>query len=166
MINNYALFNDHDNNNNLYILFSDAQITNKQSQKEVELLFNNDVLVGYMIPDFIRFAKIKYSGIIFLPNNILIDVINSVIKNSGLEPLSYKTSSGYMIKRNGDKLGVYATNGTFLRDRTISKGRFCTYYDLFIENNDLKSLIEIDEESLEGKDFYLSKENLWVVKSN
>jgi len=158
MINNYGFFNDHENNNTLRILFSDEPVTSVKNENEVSLLLNDNKIVGYLIPDFIRFAKIKYSGIIFLPNNVLIDVVNSVLANSGYETLAYKTNSGYVIKKNGDKYGVYALAGTFLKDESISNGKFCTYDELFIEHDDPNSLVEIDENNLEGKDFFLNKE--------
>lgn len=158
MINNYALFNHHEENDTLLILFSDKKITQTKNSKEVEVLYSGNELVGYKIPDFIRYAKIKYSGIVFYPNRLLIDVINSVLSNSDLETLTYKTESGYLIKRNGNTLGVFAKEGTFLRDETISQGRYCSYYDLYIENENDSALIEINDENLENKDFFGNKE--------
>ena len=159
MINNYALFNHHEENNTLYILFSDTKFNNVKKVGNVEILCCDSDVVGYRIADFIRYAKIKYSGIVFYPNKILIDVINSVLANSKLDKLGYKNESGYVIKANGGSLGVFATAGTFLRDETISKGRYCTYFDLYIENENDNDLIVIDDMTLENKDFFGSKEN-------
>lgn len=158
MINNYALFNHHEDNNTLFILFNDKKITRSEKSFDCEKLFSDNEVVGYKINDFIRYAKIKYSGIVFFPNKLLIEVINSVLANSKLETLSYKTESGYIIKRNGKSLGVYAKEGTFLRDETVSKGRFCTYFDLYIEHEHDDMLIEIEDLSLENKDFFGNKE--------
>lgn len=158
MKNNYCLFNHHEDKDTLLILFSDETVTFKRKSNEVNILYHDSNIVGYEIENFIRYVKIKYSGIIFLPNNLLVDVINSVLNNSQVEPLGYKTESGYIIKRNGARLGVYASEGTFLRDETISKGKFCTYYDLYIENENPNDLVEILDEELENKDFFHHKE--------
>lgn len=158
MKSNYGIFNHHDLNNELLILFSDRNVTHEEKSGEVVCLYNDDEIVGYKIDNFIRYAKIKYSGIIFYPNHILIDVINSVLANSKVETLSYMNNSGYFIKKNGNHFGVYAEKGTFLRNKKKSLGRFCTYYDLYIENESPNSLIEIIEDNLDNKDFFESKE--------
>ena len=158
MIENYGLFNHHEDNNTALILFSDEVITSKKGDDEVLVLYHDDKIVGYEIKDFIRYAKIKYSGIIFLPSNPLIDVINYVLENHNLEPLSYKKESGYIVLLHENKKMVYAKEGTFLRDETISKGRFCTYYDLYIERENDQELIVIDEDIKEGIDFFISEE--------
>jgi len=158
MKSSYAFFNHHDENNTLYILFSDEKITSYKTSFDVDILYHNDNVVGYRIVNFIRYAKIKYSGIIFYPNKILIDVVNSILINSKVEELEYKKESGYVIKKNGYNLGVYALPGTFLRDETVSNGKYCTYYDLYIENETPNELIDIDDMSLENKDFFWNKE--------
>lgn len=154
MIKDYALFNHHEENDTLRILFSDEKYDTIKNVNNIDILIKNNSVVGYQIPNFIRYAKIKYSGIVFYPNKLLIDVINSVLENAKLETLSYKVSSGYIIKSNGDNLGVYAEEGTFLRDETISVGRFCTYFDLYIDSDEPNSLIKIDDKNLENKDFF------------
>lgn len=159
MIEKYGLFNHHDIDNTLVILFSDKHITGKKMNGEVTLLFNQEELIGYEIFNFIRYAKIKYSGIIFLPANPLVDVINSVLLNNNVEPINYKKESGYVVKidENG-KRRVFAKEGTFLRDGTLSKGVYCTYYDLFLQEDENASLIEIEEPIKEGTDFFRMEE--------
>jgi len=158
MIKEYGLFNHHDDNNTVVILFTDEKINNKKRLNEVTTLFHDNKLIGYQIDNFVRYAKIKYSGIIFLPSNILIDVINNILIDEGLETLDYKKESGYVTKMNNNKLGVFAKEGTFLRDETISKGRFCTYYDLFINSEKENELIIIDEDIKENIDFFMMEE--------
>lgn len=160
MVSNWGMFNYHENNNTLLLKFIDDEISNRVNHGNVNVCFNkDDKLVGYEIPDFIRFAKIKYSGIIFMPNHILVDVINNILINEKLEPLAYKNESGYVIKKmNNGKLGVYVKEGTFTRDKSISTGKFCSFYDLFIENENEKDLILIDDNSLEGCDFFVNKD--------
>ena len=154
MINNYGMFNLHETNNELLLLFSDLSVTNKVKHKEVICLFHNETLVGYSIPNFIRYAKIKYSGIIFLPNKILIDVINSLLINEGLEPLGYKSSSGYLIEERDNHKVVVAQIGVFLRDQTISKGHICTYHDLYIDSENPNDILYLDDEKYFGNDFF------------
>lgn len=157
MIENYGLFNYHEENASVLILFSDEQMTSKKEGQEVSLLYHNETLIGYEIHNFIRYAKIKYSGIIFLPSNPLIDVINIVLTNNHLETLGYKKESGYVVKMNKNQRMVFAKEGTFLRDETISKGRYCSYHDLYIKNDNEDELLVIDEEIKEGTDFFVSE---------
>ena len=159
MFDRYGIYNLHEENDALLILFSDEEVTSKKNSKEVEVLYHEDKLVGYLIPNFIRYAKIKYSGIIFLPNNYLIDVINSVLTNNELETINYRKNSGFVVKTNekGQKM-VWAIEGTFLRDHDISKGKYVTYYDLYIKNENENELIEIEEDIQEGKDFFKMEE--------
>lgn len=154
MRKDYGIYNNHELDNTLLILFSDEEVTNSKKKDEIEVLYHDIKIIGYKISNFIRYAKIKYSGIIFLPSNTLVDVINSVLKNHQLETLEYKTSSGYITKRNGNNLGVFALKGTFLRDQSISKGKFVTYFDLYIKNENSDELITIDESIKEGVDFF------------
>ena len=154
MITNYGIYNHHELDNTLLILFSDFSVTKTINQSEVDVLYHDELLVGYRIRNFIRYAKIKYSGIIFLPADPLIDVINMVLNNYGLENLAYKASSGYITKVCDNHVMVYAKNGTFLRDQTISQGKFCTYYDLYNKNENEHQLIQFDEKVKENEDFF------------
>ena len=156
---NYGLFNHHEEDNTLLILFSDAKITSTIKDGEVVSLYHGDELIGYQIINFVRYVKIKYSGIIFLPSPLLVNVINSVLENHGLNTISVKNSSGYIVKKdsNGVKR-VYATEGTFLRDMSVSKGRFVSYFDLYIKVDNENELIMIEEEIKEGTDFFKMEE--------
>lgn len=159
MIEHYGLFNHHEEDNTLFILFSDNKVVNKTECNGVVSLFDKDnALVGYSIANFIRIAKIKYSGILFLPSRALVDAINSELINAHLEPISYKTYSGYVIENIEGKKVVYAREGTFLKDETISKGHVCTYDDLFIQNEEPNQIIYIDEDVPTGIDFFQMEE--------
>ena len=154
MIKNYGIYNHHEYNDTLLVLLSDAQVNKTESLGEVDVLYCEDKVVGYRIKKFIRYAKIKYSGIIFLPANPLIDVINTILRKYHLETLDYKTHSGYITKMHENKVMVYATSGTFLRDESISQGRFCSYYDLYIKNENEHQLITFDDSIKENEDFF------------
>ena len=158
MITNYGIFNNHELDNTLLVKFSDDEVTNiKKLSEEMELLYHEDKLVSYRIKNFIRYAKIKYSGIIFLPNNPLIDVINSILSKYNLENLDYKKGSGYITRINDGVMKVFATEGTFLRDGSISKGHYCSYHDLYIDSENENSEIVINEYIKEGRDFFLTE---------
>ena len=154
MISGYGLFNHHLEDNTLVVLFNDHTVNKRSTQGEVEVLYHDEEVVGYSISNFIRYAKIKYSGILFLPSKPLIDVINHILENNGLEMLDYKKDSGYIVK---DKK-VYALPGTFLRDETVSKGHYCSYYDLYIEKENANELITVEEDIKDGVDFFQMEE--------
>lgn len=159
MINNYGIYNHHELDNTLLILFSDEKVlTRKKISDEMEVLIHEDKVVGYRIVNFIRYAKIKYSGIIFLPAKPLIDIINQILNKYNLETIDYKYQSGYITKMNGNKMMVFALEGTFLRNMSISKGEYVTYFDLYIENDSPNSLIVIDENIKENIDFFQMEE--------
>ena len=157
MITNYGIYNNHELDNTLLVLFSELKPTRSVELGEVDILYHEDERVGYKIKNFLKYAKIKYSGIIYLPANPLIDVINTVLERFDLEKLDYKHGSGYITKRNEDKLMVYCLPGTFMRDYQISKGEYCSYYDLYIKDENDKRLFEIDEYIKENVDFFLSE---------
>ena len=154
MIKEYGLYNLHHLDNSVVILFSDKKSNKEENLGEVDILYHDEEKVGYRIKNFIRYAKIKYSGIIFLPAPILIDVINSILDKYKLEKLAYKASSGYITKKNNEHMMVFAVKGTYLRDESISNGRFCTYYDLDIKVDNDQELFTIDEEIKEDVDFF------------
>ena len=154
MIKEYGIYNHHEYNNTLLVLFSDAVVTKVDDLGEVEVIYSENRLVGYRIKQFIRYAKIKYSGLIFLPVNPLIDVINTILRKYHLETLAYKNHSGYVTRVNNGKVMVYATSGAFLRDESISHGRFCTCYDLYIQNENEHQLAVFDENVQENQDFF------------
>ena len=154
MRKDYGIFNYHDKEYGLVILFTDKKYDHIKIDGEMAVLYSGDEVVGYKIDNFVRYAKIKYSGIIFLPSPALIDVINSVLANHNLETLEYKTNSGYITKRNGNVMSVYATPGTFLRNEKISAGHFVSNYALYIRGEHEYDLIELDDDVKEGIDFF------------
>lgn len=147
----------HENNDTLSLLFSLDKVDKVVSKNEVLVLYHNSKIVGYKIPNIMRFVKIKYHGIIYAANNIVIDIINSVLERNGLETIAYKNDSGYHIKKEGNFKGVYAEKGIFMRDEKISSGQFCSYYELYIDNENPNQLVETNDEQ-EGLDIFTSKE--------
>lgn len=155
----YGLFNLHEENNCLLILLSDEEISEEKGDEEVVVLYHDSKVIGYRIFNFVRYAKIKYSGIIFLPSPLLVNVINSVLENHSLDTIKFKENSGYIVKLDDNGVRrVFAKEGTFLRDFSISKGKFVTYYELYINSENENELIEIDEDIKEGVDFFKMEE--------
>ena len=64
---------------------------------DVEVLYRDGQPIVYMIHNISRYTKIWMDGCIYLPSKILVDVINSILINAGLEPLAYKDKSGFII---------------------------------------------------------------------
>ena len=157
MIYNYGIYNNHELDNTLLVLISEEKATRSEEKGEIDILYHNDKIVGYKIKNFLRYAKIKYSGIIYLPANPLIDVINGILERYNLEKLDYKHGSGYITKKNKDDMMMFYQKGTFMRDYQISKGQYCSYYDLYIKDDNDRRLFKIDEAILEDKDFFLSE---------
>ena len=154
MIENYGFYNNHELDNTLLIIFSESKCDRFIDLGEMDVLYAGEDIVGYRFKNFIRYAKIKYSGIIYFPANPLIDIVNSILEKHHLEKLAYKKNSGYFTKKNEDKLMVFASEGTFLRDQSISKGKYCSYYDLDIKVENDHELFVIDENIREGVDFF------------
>ncbi len=100
MIKDYLIyFSNSIYKDSLYIhLRRDYQIKDETKFfNNVEVLYKEKVPIVYMIHNISRYTKIWMDGYIYLPTKVLIDVINSILINAGLEPLAYKDESGYKI---------------------------------------------------------------------
>ena len=126
MIKNYGLYNNHELDNTVLVLFSDKKVDKSTSLGEVDILYHEQEIVGYKLKNFIKYAKIKYSGIIYLPANPLIDVINGILARYNLELLDYKHGSGYITKINNNKLMVFCESGTILAFRDLIISHECS----------------------------------------
>lgn len=100
MIKDYLMyFSNSVYKNSLYIhLKRDYQIKDETKLfNDVEVLYKQKEPIVYMIHNISRYTKIWMDGYIYLPSKILLDVINSILINAGLEPLAYKDKSGFII---------------------------------------------------------------------
>ena len=100
MIKDYLLyFSNSVYKNSLYIqLKRDYQIKDETKIfNDVEVLYKSKEAIVYMIHNISRYTKIWMDGYIYLPSRVLIDVVNSILINAKLEPLSYKDKSGFII---------------------------------------------------------------------
>ena len=103
MINNYCLYyvpkaNSKDVNDMLMIFYGENKLVNKREiSNDLILLKNNDEVIGYVIPNFSNYCKMKINGTIYLPNDQLIDLINDILINHKLDKLAYRNESGFII---------------------------------------------------------------------
>ena len=100
MIKDYLLyFSNNVYKDSLYIqLKRDYQIKDEtRFIQDVEVLYKSKEPIVYIIHHISRYTKIWMDGYIYLPSKILLDVVNSILINSGLEELEYKKESGFII---------------------------------------------------------------------
>ena len=186
MIKNYSLFYSYKTLGDVLLInIDDRFLVNKEKRKNnIVCLYHDDVLVGINIFDISKIIKIKSQGMIYLPSPSLIDVINSLLANNGIETLMNKEHSGYVIGRIVDNnkllevdinnqileipfegnlnIGqkvVVATIGTYLNNGKIVKDypHLCSYQDLGIMDNE--DILIIEEDAIIGEDFFMMEEH-------
>ncbi len=95
----YRLFYNHENVGDVLFIVIDPERYPDHVKKvgEVTALYQGEDLVGINLFDFGKTAKIKASGMIVAPEDILVDVINDKLVNAGLEKLPYCHETGYVV---------------------------------------------------------------------
>ncbi len=180
---NYGIFYSYkDNGDSLVIVFdTDKEFKDEKVIGRVHVYCDNDKVIGYKIDRIREFLKIKNNGEkLFFPNNVFIDVINSILINANLEPLEPLDNSGYFVGQIkeidenkiivslGDKnitadkctganvkdKVVVALPGTMLNGRTKVKdnAHICVNKDLYSEGDNEILLLDKDVEI--GGDFF------------
>lgn len=183
MIENYSLFYFYSKHDDVLVVkFSNEDITYTLEQEVVNSNYHNIDLVSYEISGISKIMKIHAHGLIPLPNKLMIDVINTILKENGLETLGYKNHSGFYIgevkeiepnliisydnkeclfkpipslKKNDHV--VIATPLTFLFNGVqLEDEHLCSYNDLGLsKSND----ILIVDKDITSNDFFSTKEN-------
>ena len=157
MIKDYLIyFSNNVYKDSLYIhLRRDYQIKDETKfSNDVEVLYKEKEPIVYMIHNISRYAKIWMDGYIYLPTKIMIDVVNSILINAGLEPLAYKTESGFKI---GKITAKTAYLHGFCYEIDIGDKHVHTYSDE--ELNVGKKVVIIQEGvSLDEKRYFLNYE--------
>ena len=155
MIKDYLLyFSNNVYKNSLYIhLRRDYKIKDETKFfNDVEVLYRDGQAIVYMIHNISRYTKIWMDGYIYLPSKILIDVINSILINAGLETLAYKEKSGFVIGKIVAKTPYL--NG-FLYEIDLKNEIVHAYTDEEIDVN--KKVVVITEGvSLDEKRYFLN----------
>lgn len=95
----YALFYDYHTIGDVLLIVKDLETKPDKVLKngDVVSLYKNDELIGINIFDISSVLKIKSKGLIVLPIKEMIDIINNILENAGVETLSYKEESGFKI---------------------------------------------------------------------
>ena len=101
MKQNYSLFYSYQTLGDVLIVIFDNEHkpTSHIRKKNVEVIYYQDEVIGYNIFDIQNIIKIRNNGLIYLPSPAFIEVINTILKNAGVELLAFKEESGYVIAR-------------------------------------------------------------------
>lgn len=189
MISNYSLFYEYSKQEDSLFIFLDELNSPFYEERKgnVSSLTRDSKFIGYRIYNIKNIVKIKRSGMIFLPNDILIEIINSFLKDQNLELLEKKESSNYVVGKIvdiGEKISVdlkdkviicelsdraviddlvvIALSGAGLNDKSIvtDEGHICSCKDLDI-SNDTNPFV-LDEQCVVGSDFFLMEAKLYA----
>ena len=98
----YAFYYDYESIGDvlLIVINSSSEIPNKVIKKDdVTILYKNDELIGINIFNISKVLKIKAKGFIPLVNEKILDVINHIIENAGLEKLPLQKESGFRVAK-------------------------------------------------------------------
>ena len=104
-MNNYAIYYSYKGIGDVIIVTFDntKKATRSERKGKVEVIYHDDEIIGYNIFDVKDIIKIKSEGMIFLPSPAFIEVVNSILINSGVKPLEINEHSGYYTARITDK---------------------------------------------------------------
>ena len=162
MISKYGLINHYDKiNAYLSIVFDDLPKGLLPKQDDDLLIYEKDDKI-YRIDIFNlkKYVKIKFKGLITLPNYELIAILNGYLGKYDIM-LMAKPDSGFYIVKDNDTYKVKVSKDTLISDGTfVKEDRYATYQDLdtnepneiIILNND-----EVNEEDI-NKDFFQMEE--------
>lgn len=75
----------------------ELEATKTEKKGNVVALYHEDTLIGYNIFNIHELIKLKADGVLFSPDDKLIDVINLILKRQGYETLPYTRDSGYKV---------------------------------------------------------------------
>ena len=91
----------------IIIVFDNEKIATSHTRKgPVEIIYYNDEVIGYNIFNIKEIMKIKSCGLIYLPSPTLIEVINNILENNGVEKLAPVLHSGYYIGQVSDVISL------------------------------------------------------------
>jgi len=82
----------------LMIVFDSQKKANKHEKRDnLMLIYHDDELIGINLFDISEIVRIKARGMIVNPAQEFIDVINHILLNHDLPPLSYQNESGFVV---------------------------------------------------------------------
>lgn len=99
MIEKYSLYYCYQTIGDVLIvnIESDMFPTSSKRVGDVEIIYSADKIIGYNIFNISKIIKIKMVGILYHPENVFIDIVNSILKNAGCDTLSYVLHSGFIV---------------------------------------------------------------------
>ena len=162
MIRKYGLINHFDKvNAYLSIIFDELPKNLLPKQDDDLLIYEKDEQI-YRIDIFNlkKYVKIKFKGLITLPNYELIAILNGYLGKYDIM-LASKNESGFYIVKDNDTYKVKVKKDTLIADGTfVKEDRYATYQDLDI--NEENEIIVLNDEELSdddiNKDFFQMEE--------
>ena len=152
MIYKYGLINHFEKiNAYLSIILLDGHQNIIPSQDEDMLVYEKDGKI-YRIDIFNlkKYVKVKFQGLIYLPNYELIAILNGYLGKYNIM-LSSKDESGFYIDKVDNHYVVKVKKDTLVADGTfVKEDRLTTNKDLDINEND--EVINLDDEEINDKD--------------
>ena len=162
MIYKYGLINHFEKiNAYLSIILLDGHENIVPSQDEDMLVYEkNGQIYRIDIFNLKKYVKVKFQGLIYLPNYELIAILNGYLGKYNIM-LSSKDESGFYIDKENGHYIVKVKKDTLLANGTFVKNdRVATHQDLDI--NDKDENIILDNEDVNdkdiGKDFFQMEE--------
>ena len=161
MISKYGLINHYDKiNAYLSIVFDDLPKGLLPKQDDDLLIYEKeDKIYRIDIFNLKKYVKIKFKGLITLPNYELIAILNGYLGKYDIMLLS-KDESGFYIAKDEGVYKVKVRKDTLIADGTfVKEDRFATYKDLDVEEEDKEIILEdeISDDDLD-KDFFQMEE--------
>ena len=107
-----------------------------------------------------KYVKVKFQGLIYLPNYELIAILNGYLGKYNIM-LSSKDESGFYIDKEDDHYIVKVKKDTLTADGTfVKKDRVATNKDLDINENDESIILDKEDVNINdiGKDFFQMEE--------
>lgn len=162
MISKYGLINHYDKiNAYLSIVFDDLPKGLLPKQDDDLLIYEKeDKIYRIDIFNLKKYVKIKFKGLITLPNYELIAILNGYLGKYDIM-LMAKPDSGFYIVKDNDTYKVKVSKDTLISDGTfVKEDRYATYQDL--DSNEPNEIIilnndEVNEEDI-NKDFFQMEE--------
>ena len=162
MISKYGLINHYDKiNAYLSIVFDDLPKGLLPKQDDDLLIYEKeDIIYRIDIFNLKKYVKIKFKGLITLPNYELIAILNGYLGKYDIM-LMAKPDSGFYIVKDNDTYKVKVSKNTLISDGTfVKEDRYATYQDL--DSNEPNEIIilnndEVNEEDI-NKDFFQMEE--------
>ena len=163
MICKYGLINHFEKiNAYLSIILLDGHENIIPSQDEDMLVYEKDGAIYRIdIYNLKKYVKVKFQGLIYLPNYELIAILNGYLGKYNIM-LSSKDESGFYIDKEDDHYIVKVKKDTLTADGTfVKKDRVATNKDLDINENDESIILDKEDVNINdiGKDFSKWRKN-------